>query len=165
MRTLISVNTVGGKELLSKRSKPVKKVTKEIRSIVEDMVRIRDESHGEGIAAPQVGELKRIIALRLGSREVIVINPRIERRDADTDVIEGCLSVPYYYYTVRRPNRCALIGTDLEGNEIRIQCYNSFRASLACHEVDHLDGITIDRIGIQAHEKEQKEESKLAWAE
>ena len=133
-----------GDDILRKRAREVTEIDQRIRTLVEDMAETMVSSHGVGIAAPQVGILKRIF-LAVPDAEVdetptVFINPEILLQEGSQVGEEGCLSVPGYVGTVERPLSVKLKALDLDGNE-NIYEFSDFAAVVICHEYDHLNGI------------------------
>lgn len=131
---------VMGDDILNKRCKEVKEMTPRTRMLIEDMLDTMYEANGVGLAAPQVGVLKRIVVIDVtGDEPYILINPRIVETDGEQTGQEGCLSVPGKAGQVTRPNYVKAEALDinmepfvLEGTELL--------ARAICHELDHLDG-------------------------
>ena len=131
---------IQGDSVLEKVCKPVKEMTPKIEELIEDMLDTMYESGGVGLAAPQVGILKRIVVIDVtGDEPYILINPRIVETDGEQTGQEGCLSVPGKAGQVTRPNYVKAEALDinmepfvLEGTELL--------ARAICHELDHLDG-------------------------
>ena len=131
---------VMGDEILTKQCKEVKEMTPRTRMLIEDMLDTMYEANGVGLAAPQVGVLKRIVVIDVtGEDPYILINPRIVETDGEQTGQEGCLSVPGKAGQVTRPNYVKAEALDinmepfvLEGTELL--------ARAICHELDHLDG-------------------------
>lgn len=141
--------TVRGDEILAKKCKPVKEITPRIRQACEDMAETMKAADGVGIAAPQVGIMKRFFlamphvdADDEETREKIyyMINPEITYKEGTQESSEGCLSVPGYMGLVDRPYKIRIKATDLEGEEHEYE-FEGFEATVFCHEYDHLDGI------------------------
>lgn len=133
-----------GDEILRKRAREVTEIDDRIRTLVEDMAETMAASHGVGIAAPQVGILKRIF-LAVPDSEVdetpmVFINPEILHQEGSQLGEEGCLSVPGMVGTVERPTTVKLKALDIEGNE-KIYEFSDFAAVVICHENDHLNGV------------------------
>lgn len=131
---------VQGDPVLEKRCKEVKEVTPRIQELIEDMIDTMYEENGVGLAAPQVGILKRIVVIDIGEGPIVLINPVIEATDGEQTGYEGCLSLPGKSGIVTRPNYAKVRAFDenmeefiLEGEELM--------ARAICHECDHLDGI------------------------
>ena len=128
-----------GDPILRKTSKEVKEITPKIVELVDDMLETMYESNGVGLAAPQVGILKRVVVIDVGEGPIVLINPEIIKTEGSQTGDEGCLSVPGKAGTVTRPNEVTVrfMGEDgewyeLEGTELL--------ARAICHECDHLDG-------------------------
>lgn len=129
-----------GEEVLTKKCKEVAEMTPRIRELIEDMLETMYEANGVGLAAPQVGVLKRIVVIdTTGDDPHILINPRIVESSGEQTGQEGCLSVPGKSGQVTRPNYVKVVALDanmkayeLEGTELL--------ARAICHELDHLDG-------------------------
>ena len=124
---------------LKKVSRPVTEVTDRIRTLVEDMIETMRAADGVGIAAPQVGVLRRIAIVEVEDLYVL-INPVITEREGDQFNEEACLSVPGRAGRVHRPTRIVCEAMDLDG---KMQTYEveGLTAVCFCHEIDHLDGI------------------------
>lgn len=129
-----------GEEVLTKKCREVTEMTPRIRELIEDMLETMYEANGVGLAAPQVGVLKRIVVIdTTGEDPHILINPRIVEASGEQTGQEGCLSVPGKSGQVTRPNYVKAVALDanmkafeLEGTELL--------ARAICHELDHLDG-------------------------
>lgn len=128
-----------GDDVLRKTSKPVAEVTPKIKQLIGDMLDTMYEADGVGLAAPQVGILKRIVVIDIGEGPIIMINPEIiETRDSQTGQ-EGCLSVPGKAGIVTRPNYVKARAWD-ENMELYVIEGEELLARAICHELDHLDG-------------------------
>lgn len=128
-----------GDDVLRKTSKPVTEVTPKIKQLIEDMLDTMYEAEGVGLAAPQVGILKRIVVIDIGEGPIIMINPEIiETKDSQTGY-EGCLSVPGKTGMVTRPNYVKARAWD-ENMELFVIEGEELLARAICHELDHLDG-------------------------
>lgn len=141
--------TVRGDSILAKKCKPVKEITPRIKEACEDMVETMMAADGVGIAAPQVGIMKRFfIAMphvdaedeATRDRIYYMINPEITYTEGHQDSSEGCLSVPGYMGLVDRPYKIRIKGTDLDGKEHEYE-FEGFEATVFCHEYDHLEGV------------------------
>jgi peptide deformylase len=129
--------------VLRKKSKEIKKVDDKIREIINDLVEtMYNDENGGGLAAPQVGLLKRIIVLDLREEIGLVklVNPVIVESYGELEVIEGCLSIPNTYGKLKRPEKVIVRGLNEFGEEIEI-CGEGNMAKGFCHEIDHLNGI------------------------
>ena len=132
--------------ILRKKCKAVTEVTDKIRELVEDMIDTMYEAEGVGLAAPQVGILKRIVVIDVGEGPVIMINPEILETSGSQTGQEGCLSVPGKAGIVTRPNYVKAKAYDLDMNEYIVEG-EELMASAICHELDHLDGgLYIDHV-------------------
>ena len=129
-----------GDECLRKVCKPVKSVSLRTRILIEDMFDTMYEANGVGLAAPQVGILKRIVVIdTTGEDPIVMINPRIIETSGEQTGGEGCLSVPGKTGTVTRPNyvKAIAFNENMEAYEIEA---TELLARAICHETDHLDG-------------------------
>ena len=135
----IRENRVKGDDVLTKVCKEVTKMTPRTEELIEDMIETMYEANGVGLAAPQVGVLKRIVVIDVGEGPIVMINPVILETSGSQTGDEGCLSVPGKAGQVTRPNyvRASFLNEDMdeciiEGEELL--------ARAICHEVEHLDG-------------------------
>lgn len=130
-------------ELIRKISRPVEEITPRILTLLDDMAEtMYFENRGIGIAAPQVGVLRRIFVVDVGDEhgKVEFINPEITRREGKQTYMEGCLSVPGKNAEVERPAEITIKALDRNGNEFTLDADGLFAVCI-CHEYDHLDGI------------------------
>lgn len=135
-----------GDPTLRKKARVVEKIDQRIITLLDDMIETMYDENGVGLAAPQVGILKRIIVIDIGDGLIEVINPEIIESKGEQLGPEGCLSVPGVSGDVRRPNYVRVRGLDREGNQIEIEA-EEFLARAFCHEIDHLNGILfIDKV-------------------
>lgn len=133
-------------DILRKKSKPVDKIDDRIITLLDDMAETMYHADGVGLAAPQVGILKRIIVIDIGEGLIELINPEIIWEKGEQDGEEGCLSIPGYSARVKRPAQVKVKGLNRKGEEIEI-VGKGLLARALCHEIDHLDGILfIDRV-------------------
>jgi peptide deformylase len=129
-----------GDPVLRKKSKTVEKIDSKIIQLLEDMAETMYEADGVGLAAPQVGVLKRVVVIDIGEGIIELINPEIiEVREEQLDE-EGCLSVIGESGLVRRPNYVKVKGLNRYGKEIILEGTELLARAL-CHEIDHLEGI------------------------
>ena len=131
-----------GDDVLERKCKEVKEVTPRIRELVEDMLETMYEANGVGLAAPQVGILKRIVVIDVSPEAdspIIMINPEIIEADGEQTGYEGCLSIPGKSGIVTRPNHVRAKAFDLDMKEFEIEG-EELLARAICHELDHLDG-------------------------
>lgn len=131
-----------GDKTLTRVSRRVEKIDEELLNLVQDLKDTLYNTDGVGLAAPQIGVLKKVILidLRDGSEPIILINPKITKKIGKVEDIEGCLSYPGYEGEVVRPRRVIVVGITLEGNEVEYTA-DGFLARAFCHEIDHLDGV------------------------
>ena len=127
-------------EVLRKICKPVKEITPNLLTLLDDMADTMYEANGVGLAAPQVGILKRAVVIDIGEGLVELINPVILETSGSQIDDEGCLSVPGKYAPVERPNYVKVKAMDRNGDEFIIEG-EELMARALCHEIDHLDGI------------------------
>ena len=129
-----------GDEVLTKRCKEVTAMTERTRELIEDMLETMYESNGVGLAAPQVGILKRIVVIDVtGEDPMVLINPKIVETSGEQTGQEGCLSVPGKSGEVTRPNYVKAVALDINMQPIEIEG-TELLARAICHELDHLDG-------------------------
>ncbi|MBQ3796357.1 MAG: peptide deformylase [Butyrivibrio sp.] len=131
-----------GDDVLERKCKEVKEVTPRIRELIDDMLETMYEANGVGLAAPQVGILKRIVVIDVSPEAdspIIMINPEILEADGEQTGYEGCLSLPGKSGVVTRPNHVRARAFDLDMNEYEIEG-EELLARAICHELDHLDG-------------------------
>ena len=130
-----------GDDILRKVCKPVEKMTPRIETLIEDMFDTMYEANGVGLAAPQVGILKRIVVIDVGDENAYcLINPEIVEEDGEQTGDEGCLSLPGLVGTVTRPDHVVCKALDINMEEITIEG-EGLLARAICHELDHLDGV------------------------
>lgn len=129
-----------GDETLRKVCRPVDEITPRITRLLDDMVETMRDADGVGLAAPQVGVLRRIVVVETEPGKVIeLINPKIIARAGEQTGTEGCLSVPGKCGTVTRPMHVTVRALNRHGEEFEISG-SEFTARAFCHELDHLDG-------------------------
>ena len=125
--------------VLRKVRKPVKEMTPRIQMIINDMLETMYDDNGVGLAAPQVGILKRIVVIDVGEGPIIMINPEIIETNGSQTGYEGCLSVPGKSGIVTRPNEVTIRALDENMEEFTMTGVELL-ARAFCHEIDHLDG-------------------------
>jgi peptide deformylase len=130
-----------GDEILRKKSRVVEAVDDKIRTLLKDMAdTMYNTENGAGLAAPQIGILKRLIVIDMGGGLINLVNPEIIESEGIQDVIEGCLSIPGKFGKLKRPARVKVKALNEKGEEFIITGEGDL-AKCLCHEVDHLDGI------------------------
>ena len=129
-----------GDPILEKVCTEVKEVTPRIKELIEDMLETMYDANGVGLAAPQVGVLKRIVVIDVtGEDPIVLINPRILETSGEQTGGEGCLSLPGKSGTVTRPNYVKVKAYDRDMKPFEIEG-TELLARAFCHEIDHLDG-------------------------
>ncbi|MDE6017011.1 MAG: peptide deformylase [Acetatifactor sp.] len=129
-----------GDEVLSKKCKEVTEMTPRTRELIEDMLETMYEANGVGLAAPQVGILKRVVVIDVtGEDPYIMINPRIVESSGEQTGPEGCLSLPGKSGVVTRPNYVKAVALDVNMKPYEVEG-TELLARAICHELDHLDG-------------------------
>lgn len=129
-----------GDDILRKKSRVVDRVDEKIKTLFEDMLETMYHSNGAGLAAPQVGILKRVIVVDIGDGPIRLGNPEILEENGELLDEEGCLSVPGTSGMVKRPEKVRVKGINENGEEVIIEG-EGFLARALCHEIDHLNGI------------------------
>lgn len=151
-----------GDPILRKKCRPVSEVNDHIREIMGDMLETMRDSLGVGIAAPQVGIMRRMFVAEPfpGEEEeeiYYMINPEIYEMEGEEDGEEGCLSVPGYLGKVVRPERIKIRALDLDGNMQDYE-FEGFAARVMCHEYDHLEGILYTDKATEVYERTYSDE-------
>lgn len=135
-----------GDDVLRKKSRPVETIDERILQLLDDMAETMYATDGVGLAAPQVGILKRIAVIDVGEGLLELINPEITSFEGNEKDIEGCLSVPGRYGYVIRPEKVTVTALDRNGEKLDIIATGLLKKAL-CHEIDHLDGIVfVDKV-------------------
>lgn len=131
-----------GDRILTKKCRPVEKFDAKLAQLLDDMAETLEASGGVGLAAPQVGLLRRVCIVDVGDEEGLIelVNPKIVAYSGKQEGAEGCLSCPNEYGVVERPMFVTVKAQDRHGNEITIKG-EGLKARAFCHELDHLDGI------------------------
>lgn len=131
-----------GDEILRKKAREVEVVDEKIRELIEDMIETMHKYNGVGLAAPQVGILKRVVVIDLydDNGPISLINPKIVKQKGKQEVEEGCLSFPNQYAKLIRPEEVVAEALNENGEKIKIKA-KGLLAQAICHELEHLDGI------------------------
>ena len=127
-------------EVLRKRSREIETIDNKIRELAIDMVETMYKFDGVGLAAPQVGILKRMIVIDPGTGPKVLINPVIKKATGKQTGEEGCLSFPNMFGNVDRPETLVVEAFDIDGKKIKIKA-KDLEAVILSHEIDHLDGV------------------------
>ncbi len=128
-----------GDPILTKKCRTVEAMTPKLHELINDMFDTMYEAYGVGLAAPQVGVLKRIVVIDIGDDPIVLINPEIIETSGEQTGDEGCLSVPGKAGCVTRPNYVKVRAFDEDMEEIELEG-TELLARAFCHEIDHLDG-------------------------
>lgn len=144
-----------GDEKLRKHCKPVDKFNLRLRILLKDMAETMYKNDGAGLAAPQVGILKRVCVVDVGEQLYELVNPEIIERDGEQIGPEGCLSLPGRAGVVQRPMKVVVKAQNAKGEPITVEA-EGFLARALCHEIDHLNGVLY--IDIMDHEIFRDEE-------
>lgn len=140
-------------EVLHKTAKEVKEVTPNVKKLLNDMADTMYDAEGVGLAAPQVGILKRLIVVDVGDEHGLIkmVNPEIIAKDGEQFGPEGCLSIPGLNGDVRRAEQVTVKGLDENGKEVTITG-TGLLARCFQHEIDHLDGVLFTDIAERVYE-------------
>lgn len=149
-----------GDEVLTKQCKEVTKMTLRTKVLIQDMLDTMYEALGVGLAAPQVGVLKRIIVIDVGEGPIVLINPEILETSGEQTGEEGCLSVPGKSGQVTRPDYVKVRALNEDMEEIELEG-TGLLARAFCHEIDHLDGkMYVDLVEGELHDVTYDEEDE-----
>lgn len=131
---------ISGEEVLRKKCREIKEMTPRIDQLIEDMFETMYDAMGVGLAAPQVGVLKRLVVIDTGEDPIVLINPRIVEKSGEQTGSEGCLSLPGKSGIVTRPEYVKAVGLDRLMQPVTVEG-TGLLARAICHEIDHLDGV------------------------
>lgn len=137
-----------GNEILKKKSREVEQIDDRMQELIDDMIETMHKYNGVGLAAVQVGILKRLLVIDLydDTGVIVMINPIIIKEKGEQEVDEGCLSFPNKFAKVIRPKEVVAEYTNREGKRMKIKA-KDLLAQAICHEVDHLNGeVFVDKI-------------------
>ncbi len=161
---LRTIRTIGD-EILTKRCKEVKEMTPRLEQLVEDMFETMYDAEGVGLAAPQVGVLKRIVVIDTGEDPLCLINPEIVAQEGEQTGSEGCLSVPGKRGQVTRPNFVKVKGFDRDMQPVEVEG-TELKARALVHELEHLDGhLYVEKVEGQLMDVDDEEEEEQAEEE
>ncbi len=137
-----------GDEILSKKSREVEVIDDKLQTLIDDMIDTMHKYNGVGLAAVQVGILKRVVVIDLYDDKgpIVLINPVILKTKGEQEVDEGCLSFPNKFAKIIRPEEVVAEYTDREGKRVKVKA-KDLLAQAICHELDHLEGeVFVDKI-------------------
>lgn len=161
---LRTIRTIGD-DILTKKCKEVKDMTPRMQTLVDDMFETMYETGGVGLAAPQVGVLRRIVVIDVDDHPITLVNPVITETSGEQTGSEGCLSVPGKAGEVTRPMKVTVKAFDREMNEFTLEG-EELLARAICHELDHLEGklyvdlVEGDLYDVAAEPEEDEEENE-----
>ena len=138
---------------LYKVCRPVEKFDERLGELLDDMAETMYQANGVGLAAPQVGILRRVVVIDVGDGIIELVNPRILRTAGSETTSEGCLSFPGEYGLVERPTEVEIGAEDRHGKTFRMTVHDLL-ARAFCHETDHLDGKVFKTIAIEMLDEE-----------
>ena len=151
-----------GDKILTMSCKEVKEMTPRLKELVEDMLETMYDVYGVGLAAPQVGVLKRIVVVDVGEEPIVLINPRIVDKSGEQTGDEGCLSIPGKVGVVTRPQYVKVAALNKHMEPIEVEG-TDLLARAICHELDHLDGVLyVKHVEGTLRNVESKEEEEEA---
>lgn len=154
------IMVLGKDDVLRKRSRRVDKFDKRLRTLLDDMADTMYKADGVGLAAPQVGVLKRAVVIDVGEGLIELVNPEIIASEGAVVGPEGCLSVPERRGTVERPERVTVKAQNRDGREVQIEATELLAVAL-CHEIDHLDGVLyVDKMIEDITDQDEDEEGE-----
>ncbi|MBP3540602.1 MAG: peptide deformylase [Clostridia bacterium] len=149
-----------GDSKLRKVCKPVEKFDQRLKTLLSDMADTMYKADGVGLAAPQVGILRRVVVIDIGDGLIELVNPVIVESEGSQTGPEGCLSVPGRRGIVTRPNKLRVQAQDAEGNAIEFEA-EEFFARAVCHELDHLDGVLyVDKMDEEIFDDDDDEDEE-----
>ena len=153
---------MGTDDILRKHARRVDKFDKRLSVLLDDMADTMYEADGVGLAAPQVGILKRCVVIDVGEGLIELVNPEFLWAEGEVVDVEGCLSVPGRRCTVARPEKVRVHAQDRKGRHIEVEG-EGLLARCLCHELDHLDGVLyVDKMIEDVTDKLEQEEEEGA---
>ncbi len=154
-----------GDEKLRKIAKPVEKFDLRLRLLLKDMADTMYKAEGVGLAAPQVGILRRVVVVDVGEELIELVNPEVIAIEGEDAGPEGCLSIPGRSAIVKRPQKVTVRAQNGKGEAFEMTG-EGFLARAFCHEIDHLDGVLyVDKMEREIFPDEEEEESEEGQAE
>ena len=137
-----------GDSVLTKKCKVVEKFDDKLATLIDDMVETMHRANGVGLAAPQVGILRRVVVIDIGEGVIELVNPKIIAYSGEQESLEGCLSCPGEWGYTRRPDYVKVKAQDRFGNEFTVDG-KELLAKAFCHELDHLEGVIFKQVAIR----------------
>ncbi len=137
-----------GDDVLTKKCRPVEKFDARLAQLLDDMAETLHLANGVGLAAPQVGILRRVVIVDIGEGVIELINPQIIAYSGEQESLEGCLSCPGEWGITRRPEYVKVKAQDRFGKEFTIDG-KELLAKAFCHEIDHLNGIIFKQVAVR----------------
>lgn len=150
-----------GDDILRKKCRPVTSFDARLHTLIDDMEETLLQADGYGLAAPQVGMLKRVVVLRgeEGGSFIELVNPEIIKRSGKQEAVEGCLSIPGKWGVTKRPQKVTVRAQDRDGHVFE-KTGEGLLARGFCHEIDHLDGILYTDHAIRMLTEEEMEKER-----
>ena len=137
-----------GDSVLTKKCRVVEKFDDKLATLIDDMVETMHRANGVGLAAPQVGILRRVVVIDIGEGVIELVNPKIIAYSGEQESLEGCLSCPGEWGYTRRPDYVKVKAQDRFGNEFTVDG-KELLAKAFCHEIDHLEGVIFKQVAIR----------------
>ena len=134
-----------GDDVLTKKCREVVKFDDRLSTLIDDMIETLHLSGGVGLAAPQIGVLRRVVVIDVGDGVIELVNPKIIAYSGEREVMEGCLSCPGEWGITVRPEYVKVKAQDRNGNEFTVDG-RELKAQAFCHELDHLEGILFKQV-------------------
>lgn len=151
-----------GDPILNKKAREVEKIDDRILQLLDDMEETMRDANGLGLAAPQIGILKRLVVVDMqdGNGVMKMINPKITKKSDETqENLEGCLSIPGKSGLVDRPKSLVLEYTDVNGENVVVDC-DEYKAVCICHELDHLEGVLYPQLAKKMYDNSELEQAE-----
>ena len=149
------LNITTNKTFLNKKSRNIDEITPRVLVLLDDMKETLIKADGVGLAAPQVGVLRKIFLIDTGERVLEFINPEIISKEGEQEGSEACLSIPDKYGIVKRPMKVTVRALNRKGKTFQYTGEEIYARAL-CHEYDHLQGILCTDIAIEVRDKEKE---------
>lgn len=146
-----------GDDVLTKKCRPVVKFDARLAMLLDDMAETLHLANGVGLAAPQVGILRRVVIVDVGEGVIELVNPKIIAYSGEQESLEGCLSCPGEWGITRRPDYVKVKAQDRFGNEFTVDG-TELLAKAFCHELDHLDGVIFKQVAVRMLSQAEIEE-------